>query len=351
MYTYRVFIVKTLKGVEKIAASYIRDIIPECDITVKPGGYSGILLVKIHEKEKHKARFLYNIPEIEKIIPVEKVTKAELKEICLEAKKLAEKYLNNNITFAVRTTRRGKHDFTSLDVNIKIGSCIQEIKSNKVDLKSPDKIFWIEIIDNYAYISVISQDLTYRKKTPEKPGSLKFLKKTIIVQTPYLDDKASYKIGIRIGRTVQSYEIPLLIVAPYGQINALQLMDFLKGINEGILSRYKLQLKAYNDRKVSKTQVYLQDLYQFIRNINREKEGIIITTTKGKISTLHTKNIIKRLYQEKKKIYVLIGSNQGIPTGLYRQADVLLDIAPNITLATDVAVPSIISTILNIVII
>ena len=344
------FIVKTLKGLENIAVSYIYDLFPKCKIDIKPEGYYGIILVNIPEEKTKRISLLYSIPELEKIIPVEKITRAEPETLCQEAKSLARKFLCENDTFAVRTIRRGTHNFTSIDINVKVGSCIQEVKGNKVDLTSPDKIFWIEIINEKAYISVLSKNLSYKKKIPEKPNSLKILRKTIIVQTPYLDDKASYKIGVRIGRTVQSYEIPSLVIAPYGQTDAFQLMKFLEGLNEGIYSRYKLQLKAYNDREIYKTKVYLQDLYQFIRNVCKEREGVIITTTKGKNIDINTRNLIKELYEEKKKIYILIGSNKGIPTGLYRQADILLDIAPYITLATDIAVPSIISAILNILI-
>ncbi len=346
---HQLFVIKTLKNMERVAASYIRDLVPEAKIEIKPRGYLGIIIVKIPREDKHKIHLLYQIPELEKIIPIYSISSSNLEKICAEVKRLAKKYLYPNEKFAVRTFRRGNHNFTSIDVNVSAGSCIQEEYGNKVDLTNPDKIFWIEIIDDKAFISVLPKEISYKKKTSDKPNSLRLLKKIAIVQTPYLDEKASYKIGVRIGRTAQSFEIPSLIIAPYDQINAIQLGDFIRGINEGIISRYKLQLKTYNDRKISMTKVYLQDLYHFIRNVNREKEGVIITSTKGKSINQDTKNTIKKLYQQKKKIYVLIGSNQGIPTGLYRLSDILLDVAPYITLATDVAVPSIITALLNII--
>jgi len=341
-------IVKTHKNLERIAASYVRDLIPDSEVLVKPNGYAGIILLKIKSVDTQTLKAtLMTIPEIEKILFVQKCVEANLDRICEAVRHLARESLKENEKFAVHTVRRGNHPFTSIDVNIKAGACIQQETQCKVDLTLPDKIFWIEIIDNKAYISIVSRDIFYRKKTPDKPDSMRYLKKTIIVQMPYLDEIASSKIGVRIGRIVQSYEIPSIIVAPIYRVNATELMYFLQGLHEGIMSRYKLQLKTYNDRKVSKTKVYLYDLYQLVRNINRDKEGIIITTTKGQPIKEETITKVKSLYTDKKKVYVFIGSREGIPTGLFKFADILLDVAPQVTLATDVAVSSIISAILN----
>ncbi|MCD6235757.1 MAG: SPOUT family RNA methylase, partial [Thaumarchaeota archaeon] len=39
-------------------------------------------------------------------------------------------------------------------------------------------------------------------------------------------------------------------------------------------------------------------------------------------------------------VSILIGSREGIPKGVYRAADLVLDIAPGITLSTELAAPS-----------
>jgi len=49
---------------------------------------------------------------------------------------------------------------------------------------------------------------------------------------------------------------------------------------------------------------------------------------------------IKRSVPEIEKIYMMVGAREGVPTGLFRYASYVLDIAPGIVISTDYALAS-----------
>lgn len=61
-------------------------------------------------------------------------------------------YLKKDMSFAVRVSRTGNHNYTSQDIEKKIGSDIVEKYGNKVDLTNPDFKLFIEIRENISYI-------------------------------------------------------------------------------------------------------------------------------------------------------------------------------------------------------
>ena len=60
--------------------------------------------------------------------------------------------LTEEKTFAIRTTRAGKHEYTSQDVAVKIGNDIVEATKAGVNLTKPDFKLFIEVRDESAYI-------------------------------------------------------------------------------------------------------------------------------------------------------------------------------------------------------
>lgn len=76
-------------------------------------------------------------PEIEKII--------ERVEAFLPTIK-AEK------SFAIRARRAGKHSFSSLDIQKRVGAFVQENTGARVDLDNPDEIIYIEVRQKKAFI-------------------------------------------------------------------------------------------------------------------------------------------------------------------------------------------------------
>ncbi len=340
-------IVKTPKMLENVTAMRIKEV-TGCKTIPKPEGMQGLVLVICDKEPEEVAKtILENIPEAEKVLPVYLTTKADLDSICEESKRLAKKYLNMDETFAVRTTRRGKHDFTSLDVNVRAGACIQEATNSPVDLEHPDKIFWVEIIKDKAYISVTKGNIIYKKTYPGKPDATRFLRKIVIAQMPYLGDyKGARKIGVRLGRVLQTFEVNEFYVTPHKPAPADELNVFLDGLLEGRKSRYDIQRRTYS-REVHRVPVYVYDLYQYVRNAKGKGEPIIVTSTKGKYIG-EVRKELKEIFEKNKKVHILIGSREGIPTGIYRFADLVIDIMPGITLATDVAMGAILTAIVNV---
>ncbi|MCQ2056420.1 MAG: THUMP domain-containing protein [archaeon] len=75
--------------------------------------------------------------------------------MCVKAAEYSVGKISRNQSFAVRARRSGDHPYTSMDVGREAGSAIflqNEDKGVKVDLTNPDKIFYIEIRNNRAYI-------------------------------------------------------------------------------------------------------------------------------------------------------------------------------------------------------
>jgi len=340
-------LVKTPLGLENIAAARILELNSNVKVYPRPQGFLGLVLVEADKHFEFARKIKENVLEAEKVIPAYEVVEAKLNKIVEAARKVALGNISPEETFAIRTTRRGKHDFTSLDINVKAGAAVKEVTNASVNLSFPDKIVAVEIIGDIALISILKGTEEYKKLRPGKEPVVKYLRKIALIQMPYLGPlDASYNMGVRIGREAQTFEVKELIIAPIGSIPADQLLMFLKGVYEGIESRYNIQKKTYA-RKVGKIPVYVQDLYQVVRD--RFKEPIIVFEPEGE-PVIKMKNKIKEIFNNPKikRINILIGSRVGIPVGIYRFADLILDIAPGVTISTDLAAASAITALITV---
>ena len=328
-------IAKTQRGLEYVAASHIRDALAEdVKIEVRPAGYLGLIIVHSDQIEK-----LREVPEIERAIPVITVCKADPDEIASKAEEIV-KAMGSFSSFAVRTTRRGrKHPFTSVDVNIRLGARIKELSGAEVSLDFPEKAVYVEIIDDRAYIGILDGRDERKKYTPDKIDSRKLFEKISVVQLPYLEDYvAAREMGERIGRAAQSFEIKELVIAPFGYVDAYQLCEFIKGVRRGQLSRLEIQKRSY-DREVRTVNVLLQDLYQTARDKRRKGNILIVTDPTGK-QISEVKDKLGKDLKLAKEVVVFVGSRTGIPRGVFRLADYVIDLAPHITFATEHAIPA-----------
>jgi tRNA acetyltransferase TAN1 len=337
---FAMIIAKTQRGMEHIAASHVRDALGdsgdegEVRIEVRPAGYLGLVIIHSNEIEKVK-----EVPEIERAIPVVTVCKADPDEIAAKAEEIVGA-MGSFSSFAVRTTRRGrKHHFTSVDVNIRLGARIKELSGADVSLDFPEKAVYVEIIGDTAYIGVLDGKEERKKYTPDKVDSRKLFEKVSIVQLPYLEDYvAAREMGERIGRAAQSFEIKELVIAPFGYVDAYQLSEFIKGVRRGQLSRLEIQRKSY-DREVNEVDILLQDIYQTVRDKRRKGNVLIITDPTGR-QISEVKYQLGRDLKVAKEVVVFIGSRTGIPKGVFRFADYVVDLAPRITFATEHAIPA-----------
>ena len=331
-------IVKTPLDLEKIAAERIRELDPEARLSVKPRGFKGLVIVEsCRDRRRLMERILDEVPEAEAVIPVDVEVGAELEEIREAAVRLAERKLSGDESFAVKTVRRGSHRFRSIDVNVVVGAAVQETLGAPVNLDNPDKIIQVEIIMDRAGISVLEGSSGWRKMTPGKRPSTRFFRRVSVAQMPYLGTReGAREIGARIGRAVQAYEVRELVITPHKPVDAFLLSSFIDGVREGVESRYQIQLRSYG-REVRRVEVMVQDLYQLVRE--RRGEVMVVFEPEG-LQLRDASQRLRELMAKKTRINFLFGSREGIPKGVYRMADLVVDLAPGITLPTELAAPS-----------
>jgi len=334
-------IVKTPIGMENIAASRIEEIGFEGDLHPKPFGYPGIIIITLRdedEKIKIAEKIKNEIPEAERVLVSRISTEATLESIVNAAVKVASETIMNETKFAVRTVRRGRHPYTSVDVNCKVGSAILERIDATVDLDHPEKIIWIEIINDEAAVGIIDGSEIWKKIGPGKREIRTFFYKASVIQMPYLgDEKSAKSMGSRIGRAVQMFEVGEFVIGTVGTCSARRLKWFMDGIFEGIDSRYQIQRKTYA-HKPRRVKVLIQDLYQLIRD--RRSEPKIIFEPEGERFPKVAVEIANLFLGGNERINLLFGSREGIPKGIFRFADLIVDLCPGITLSTEYAASS-----------
>ncbi|HDZ36609.1 MAG TPA: hypothetical protein ENH81_06865 [Thermococcus sp.] len=329
------FLVKTQKGMESVAANYITEALPDAKVWASPMGYYGLVIVE--SEDENAGEVMLGIPEVERVIPVLVEVPAELEKIVETAEKVAP-LIGENETFAVKTKRRGKHGFSSIDVNRELGAKVCELTGADVNLSWPDKIVQVEIIGDSAYISVLPGE-EFRKFTPDKRDARELFRKVTVVQMPYWGDyKACRSFGEKIGRAAQAFEVKELIIAPKEKMDAFELGEFIKGVKVGQESRHRIQREAY-PWKVEKVPVSVWDLYQVVRDKRRNKRLLIITDPKGPTLAEVKDKLGKDMFYAK-EVVIFVGSREGIPRGLFRFADYVVDLAPYMTFATEHGIPA-----------
>ncbi len=329
-------------GMEKISESIIEELFDEIDVKTMPRGYKGLILARHRDPDTALKRILDENPYVEKGFTIMSCCEAEPQKIAETAALLAEKHIDSTDTFAIRTNRRGKHNFTSIEVNILAGEMVRKKTGAQVDLDYPKKVVAVNIIDDKAYITILPGDAFYKKMTPGKKSLRQYYHKIIIAQEPYVGPpEASRKMGERIGRILQSYEVGQYIVAPIGPVEAAALKNFLQGLLDGVESRHRIQEKAYG-KKTYRTKIVVQDMYAVARQYH--EHPLIILEPEGQPVSKTACSLTEKLGSKKKPVF-LLGSRTGVPSGLYRFADLIIDIAPGITLSTETAVSSLLSII------
>jgi len=336
-------VVKTPRGVENIVASHVEEYlasrgIPGRVVPAPADMLGAVFICGVGEYKYEIADFIKReVPEASHILVVQKVVPARIDDICNAVAEVAKQHISSSDTFAIRTVRRGKHDFTSVDVNVKAGRIVQELTGAEVDLECPKKAIYVEIFHDLAAICVVSGEEEYKKMFPGKPLVLDYLRKMHIVQMPYTGPiEACKKMGVRIGRAAQTFEIGALYIAHYKPVSIDELLAFLQGVREGIESRYQIQRRSYG-RPVHKVPVYVYELYQYVRE--HRGEPIIVTDPKGQY-IMHVKDKLAEIFREHDRVHILVGAREGIPVGIFRFATLTIDLIPQVTIATDYAITS-----------
>jgi len=329
-------------GMERVVASYISELDPAAVVVPAPHGFSGLVLVaKASDKLKLLEEVKAKVPEVERVYLVEAVCKASPEEIAERARSFAPR-IEEGESFAVSTVRRGSHGFRSLDVNVAAGAALKEATGARVDLDNPDKVLVVQIVQDWAYLSLVPGSEFPKKMGPSKYPMYKLFSRFTVAHEPYLGPPdAAYVMGTRVGREVQVFEVGKLYVAPIGPVEAQPLYRFLRGLFEGVRSRYELQKKSYG-REVHRTQIYVQDMYQFVRS--RMGEPLIVFEPEGepvsRIADELAEFIVENALKKRKEVNLMVGAREGVPTGIFRNADFVVDVAPGIVISTEYALSS-----------
>ncbi len=337
-------LVKTEIGNEVLVASHIRDLDPRAKVIPSPRGLKGLVLVEPSIEKEVLAKLIKDrVPEATKVIVAQKCVEADPAKIAEAAADVAKGIINASDSFAVRTTRRGKHSFTSIDVNVAAGSAIQEVTGASVNLREPDWVVAVEILRDLAIIAVYPGSEEWRKFGRGKKIVRGILRKVSVGQIPFLGPlDACREMGARIGRGVQNFEVGEYVVLLDKPVRGEELAAFLEGLKEGIDARYEIQRKAYSGG-AWRTPTYVYEIYQFVRA--RSNEPIIVFEPEGDY-VLNRVSDLTELFR-RKRVNMLFGSRVGVPEGIYRFADLVLDIAPGVTLSTEFAVPAALMAVLQ----
>ena len=323
-------ILKTDIGIERVVVSRVGDLGLSCSAL---GDFRGIVLVEGAHGETIPR--LEGIPEVKKILPVDAGCVSELSEIVKVGTEAALDHIQREESFAIRATRRGRQEYSSMDVKVALGDSICKALGCDVDLDVPDKTVYVEIMGERTYISILPGTVE-RKKDKAGMTGREVASRTSIVQLAYLDKSdAASSMGHRIGRAAQAFGVKELIVAIQEKVGARDLMRFVEGIIKGRETRFRKQENITSGR-TDRVPVYVADLYQIVRE--REKEPIIVTSALGD-SLSQCAERISGLFDEK-RVNVFIGSRRGIPTGIFRFADVVVNLSPGLTYATEHGIPA-----------
>jgi len=147
-------------GFETEAKKEIKRLIPKA--SVYSLFFKGNLLVKCPSSvdlsvtlREAETKYIGRIFPVEKVVKISK-SHESLKRICREIVRLDK--LRKGETFVVRCRRRGRHDFTSQDVERELGALLEKTSGAIVDLKKPLKVVTIQIFQDQAFIGVFRTD-------------------------------------------------------------------------------------------------------------------------------------------------------------------------------------------------
>lgn len=331
-------IATTQLGFEQMARTAVENLEPAARVDVSPRNYQGLLGVVSEHPESLASELLATTSFVEKVFVVHGSCEAEPARIAELSLQLARERIPPGSTFAARTVRRGKHPFTSIDVNVAVGSAIVNGLGLEVNLDNPDYVVFVNIIDECAYITIMKGEALKGKQLKRKPAIYGLFHRLIVAQEPYVsaDERASYKMGVRIGRGLQNFEVGDYYVALTKPVPAAPLLRFVKGVLEGIESRYRVEEKSYG-RKPVRTNVHVYEMHNLVTMLREhplivlEPEGQLITQVKDKLLSL---------LRSGKRPVLLMGSREGVPSGLFRFASLVVDVMPGVTLSSEYALPT-----------
>ena len=270
----------TYKGMEDVTVREISELIKSSNIKPEQGAV-------IFDFEKFEDLFLlcYKAQSVIKILYLFDNFKIfDVKDIKLQKTELIDK----DISFASRCIRIGEHNFSSRDVEVRVGEIIKKLTSAKVDLKNPDIPVLIYIYGNDCYIGIdfAGIDLSKREyRIYTNPVSLKGniayalvriadYKKNEIIIDPF---SGSGEIPIEAATFITNFPINFYnkTKLAFTQFKAFEKFNFDKFFE-----------KIDNKTKKIKTSIYAYDAQQ--RNLKAAEKNAKIAGTLKQIKFSRT---------------------------------------------------------------
>ena len=166
MFNVSMYLATSSAGFEIEAKKEILRLVPNAE--VHSLFFKGNLLIKcpsstdlISILKENETRYIGSIIPVNKAIKISK-KKSDLKRVYDEILNL--NMLKKGERFVVCCKRRGKHEFTSQDVEREIGGLLEESLGAIVDLKNPVKVVIVQIFQDIAFIGIVRADEVLRKE-------------------------------------------------------------------------------------------------------------------------------------------------------------------------------------------
>ncbi|HIE18154.1 TPA: hypothetical protein EYP75_00355 [Candidatus Bathyarchaeota archaeon] len=166
MSSKNLYLVTVSAGFEVEAKNEIQRLVPHADVCSL--FFKGNLLVECPSSEdlvsavkKNETKYIGRVFPVEKSVEISK-NKESLMRVYDEILRLDK--LRKGETFVVRCRRRGKHNFSSQDVERELGALLEKISGANVDLKKPLKVVTVQIFQDQAFIGISRTDEIVRKE-------------------------------------------------------------------------------------------------------------------------------------------------------------------------------------------
>ncbi len=163
-----VAVASAVVGKEEWAGIELLDCIYPYDLNAKYAvtKYPGILLLYSALKPLDVIMLLKRcyFSLIFKVVPIEKWVKSVLNEIIEACVNLGKGRLEGNVTFKVECSKRGTAFKSKSKVEREVAKQIVRNFNCEPSIKNPDYIVVVEIIDEYAGISIVHKSMIWRRK-------------------------------------------------------------------------------------------------------------------------------------------------------------------------------------------
>ncbi|MER3501824.1 MAG: hypothetical protein C4295_10230 [Candidatus Fervidibacterota bacterium] len=143
-----------------------------------------------------------------------------------------------------------------------------------------------------------------------------------------------------------AFEVREYIVAPAQPLPLDEVLPFLEGLQEGIQSRYSVQQRAY-PFPVRRTQLLVYELFQAVRLKRGQLKTVLLHTDPLGTPFPKIRDELMRAMEGAKEVVILAGAREGLPVGLMRACDFVVDLMPKVTFATEHVIPVTLSALVN----